>query len=117
MFRRAPVIVTPETVAPHGRWSANEIARRDNAEIDWAYGRGISGHAGTVRIGVPTYGVNRFSGDLGPLQTFARFRTGATTSTLRALNQEYALPTTSAKVPVNPILGTMTANSLGANLH
>lgn len=112
----ARTYVTREIVAPHGVWGPNEATRSWSSALDWAMGRALAGHSGAVRIGAPTIGVHRFSGDLGPLQRFATMPFGAMTGTFRSLNN-YALPATNPKAAVNPVLGAMVRNSLGASLQ
>jgi hypothetical protein len=116
-MRRPRNYTTRHDVAPHGVWGPSANALAQASAVDWAYGRGLAGHAGAARIGMASYGVGRFSGDCGPLQAFARFPAGATTSTFRALNMEYALPNTGPIANINPVLGTMVRNSLGASLQ
>lgn len=108
--------VTKQTTAPHTVWGPNEATRSFSAALDWALGRALAGHSGAVRIGAPTFGVHRYSGDLGPLQRFATMPFGAMSGTFRSLNN-YALPATNPKAAVNPVLGAMVRNSLGAALQ
>ncbi|MGI8685126.1 MAG: hypothetical protein ACR2MO_08590 [Acidimicrobiales bacterium] len=48
----------------------NPITTFEVGSTDAAWGRGLSGHTGSVIIGEPSSPARRYAGDLGPLQNF-----------------------------------------------
>ena len=100
--RRAPNEVDERRVA----YGPNPATVGNVGSLDVAYGRGLDGHSGAIRIGAPSVaGIGRYAGDLGPLQAFAGFTgMGATAGTIRpGFNR--ALPATQRPPAVpNPAL-------------
>lgn len=107
-------VVTSERVMMRG---PEPIGTGTESAIDMLYGLGMDGAAGShIPIGMPSAsaGVNRFSGDCGPIQAFGRGRfMGATPSIGRSLyaSQSPGLPGPSSLA--NPVLLAMMNNSVG----
>lgn len=106
---------TYDAVVPHHVRGANGETIDMIRRLDWAYGRGLSGHAGVYRGGVEAGLGSKFNGDGGPLMHFARFTgVGATPSLKGTLNgQGQALPSTVQVAALNPVLATILRNQMG----
>lgn len=100
-----------ETVAPHVVRGPDPRAWQYVAALDCHHAWSMEGHNGAYigGSGPMMTGGRVYSGDLGPVQNFARALQGATTSTLGSL-VEARLPATSTTRGVNPNLATILSN-------
>ncbi|HLY84814.1 MAG TPA: hypothetical protein VKQ71_17650 [Acidimicrobiales bacterium] len=104
-------MVANDTREPHTVRGPDPRAWNYVAGLDVGYGWALAGHNGAYRggEGPKLTGGRHFSGDLGPLQRFARGLQGSVTGTLGSL-VEGRLPATSTTRGLNPNLQTLLAN-------
>lgn len=76
---------------------------------------GMSGRNGEIRIGMPTYNVDRYSGELGALQNWGTGPfVGRSPNVLGTLNGSSLPATTSSGLQTNSVLSAIVTNQGGS---
>lgn len=114
-WRRGRVHSQPRHAGVVTLRGAEPVGSEEIGAIDQNYGLSLAGvGTGHVPIGMPAVGVNKFSGECGPVQNFGRGRfMGAAASWKGSLNEEQSPGNPGPSTLANPVLRSMLTNGVG----